>query len=304
MKIVVLITALLWAGASSWWYICNIKGYCDTDSTAATLSSDVASSDAESSRDTTSSKDENVTIAISKTTDNIEETNKNDVNQSEDTAEKDKADKVSKQTENDTETNSTPSKDTANTEADTTTETETEDTAEGETNADATADATSEDSVVEEQPNPLEEDIPADDDNDDTKIKINRIKNGYPNTDVALLPKIKKVRIYSPSSASKSSDLNTNANRYFDKVVEMLKADETLEIVLTGYTDSKGGAARNKSLGLRRAKTLKSILVSKGAPAERIIADSLGEADPVWSNKTEDGRKKNRRVELESRNKE
>jgi outer membrane protein OmpA-like peptidoglycan-associated protein len=293
MRIVVLITALLWAGASSWWYTCNIKGYCDTDLKTATQSSHVASSDGESSNDTTPSKDTNAAIATSKTSDNAEETNKNAVDPSEDTAAKDEADKTSEPTENDAEPENTPSKDAANTEADTTTE----DTAEGE------IDTTSEDTAAE-QPNPLEEDIPADDDNDDTKIKINRIKNAYPNTDVALLPKIKKVRIYSPSAASKSSDLNTNANRYFDKVVEMLKADENLEIVLTGYTDSKGGETRNKALGLRRAKTLKAIFVSKGAPAERIITNSLGEADPIWSNKTEDGRKKNRRVELESKNKE
>jgi hypothetical protein len=110
--------------------------------------------------------------------------------------------------------------------------------------------------------------------------------------------KIKKVRVYLPRTVSKQTAFNTNAELYLDKVVEMLNTDEGLKISLIGYTDSTGGNARNKAIGLRRAKILKSILVNKGAPAARIIADSKGEEDPIWSNKSKAGREKNRRVEL------
>jgi len=300
MRILVLITALLWAGVSGWWYTCNIKGYCDIKPKTATLTSHIVLSDKNadenSSELATKSQDNDTTIEATAADDsnaNNMEADQVIETSTEDNATNDVTDggeDTAQETETDIQDSNGAAKDAENTETNTTPE----DT------VSSLEDATL--AAEDELPNPLEEDIPAEDDNDDTKIKIDRVKNAYPDTDVT--PEIKKVRIYSPSAASNPKDLNTNAARYFDKVIEMLKADETLEIVLTGYTDSKGGEARNKALGLRRAKTLKAIFVAKGAPADRILTESQGEANPIWSNKTEDGRKKNRRVELESKNKE
>ena len=290
MRILILITALLWAGVSGWWYTCNIKGYCDADPKLASLVSH-HSTDEKSPTEKNTMEDTAKTVGESSVESNkyatkTEETQRN------------------KQTE-------TPAGITANTiEAGSKEEsanTDTDATVEDSTNnIDAiTREAESildEITVEETLPNPLEEDIAADDDDDDSKIKIKRVNKTYTESDV--VPTIKKVRIYSPGNISRQTALNTNAARYFDKVIEMLKTDTSLEITLTGYTDSKGGAVRNKELGLRRAKTLKDILVAKGAPAAQISTDSQGEADPIWSNKSEAGRKKNRRVEIESKNKE
>ncbi len=135
-------------------------------------------------------------------------------------------------------------------------------------------------------------------DKDLSKIKIDRIKKSSSDANQDSTIKINKVRVYLPRTVSKQTASNTNAELYLDKVVEMLNADDSLKISLIGYTDSTGGDARNKAIGLRRAKILKSILVNKGAPAARIIADSKGEEDPIWSNKSKSGREKNRRVEL------
>lgn len=70
-------------------------------------------------------------------------------------------------------------------------------------------------------------------------------------------------------------------------------------IVATGYTDSTGPAAYNMKLSLWRAESVKAYLVNKGVPADRIYVEGKGEADPIATNKTREGRAQNRRVEIE-----
>jgi OOP family OmpA-OmpF porin len=73
-----------------------------------------------------------------------------------------------------------------------------------------------------------------------------------------------------------------------------------LEVVIAiGHTDSIGSDAYNQKLSVRRAESIKAYLTSKGVPANRIYTEGKGEKQPVASNKTKDGRAKNRRVEIE-----
>ncbi|NDH58100.1 MAG: OmpA family protein, partial [Betaproteobacteria bacterium] len=74
----------------------------------------------------------------------------------------------------------------------------------------------------------------------------------------------------------------------------------SLEVVIAvGHTDSVGSNQYNQKLGARRAAAVKAYLVSKGVAANRIYTESKGETDPIASNKTAEGRSKNRRVEVE-----
>ncbi|MBI3484264.1 MAG: OmpA family protein [Acidobacteria bacterium] len=71
-----------------------------------------------------------------------------------------------------------------------------------------------------------------------------------------------------------------------------------LHIESEGHTDSTGSAELNQKLSEQRAGAVRDFLVSQGLAAEKITAVGRGFAVPVADNKTADGRKKNRRVEL------
>ena len=73
-----------------------------------------------------------------------------------------------------------------------------------------------------------------------------------------------------------------------------------LEVVIAiGHTDSIGTDAYNQKLSVRRAEAVKKYLSSKGVEGNRIYTEGKGEKQPVASNKTKEGRAKNRRTEIE-----
>jgi outer membrane protein OmpA-like peptidoglycan-associated protein len=67
---------------------------------------------------------------------------------------------------------------------------------------------------------------------------------------------------------------------------------------ISGYTDSVGKASNNLKLSKKRAIAVKNFLILNGVAAERLEAEWFGEDNPVASNKTKEGRQKNRRVEM------
>ena len=84
-----------------------------------------------------------------------------------------------------------------------------------------------------------------------------------------------------------------------DDLVSKVK-DINLEVIIAvGHTDSVGSDTYNQKLSVRRAEAVKAYLVSKGIEKNRIYTEGKGEKQPVASNVTNEGRAKNRRVEIE-----
>ena len=83
-----------------------------------------------------------------------------------------------------------------------------------------------------------------------------------------------------------------------DQVAEMLQTNTSLMLSVEGHTDSVGTPASNKILSENRAKSVVAALAAKGIEAKRLNAAGWGQDKPIADNQTEEGRAKNRRVEL------
>ncbi|MGZ3458401.1 MAG: OmpA family protein, partial [Archangium sp.] len=96
---------------------------------------------------------------------------------------------------------------------------------------------------------------------------------------------------------SGSSDLLPSAKRRLDEVADALKKTQN-PLVIEGHTDSKGPAELNEELSYARAESVKDYLVDQGVDSSRIRTEGRGEAEPIASNKSPEGRANNRRVEI------
>jgi outer membrane protein OmpA-like peptidoglycan-associated protein len=96
---------------------------------------------------------------------------------------------------------------------------------------------------------------------------------------------------------SNDSALLPAALTRLDQVAAALVA-QGRSVVVEGYTDSKGSAAGNMTLSRLRAESVRSYLVSRGFPTERIESRGMGADRPVAANSTTEGRANNRRVEI------
>jgi OOP family OmpA-OmpF porin len=86
-----------------------------------------------------------------------------------------------------------------------------------------------------------------------------------------------------------------------EQAKKFLNEDQAAAFTLSGHTCSIGTDAYNQKLSERRAAAVKSWLVSNGIAAGRLDAAGYGEAKPKYDNKTDEGRKLNRRVEIQSK---
>ena len=82
------------------------------------------------------------------------------------------------------------------------------------------------------------------------------------------------------------------------QVAGLLKATPTLKVEVQGHTDNVGGDAYNQTLSEARAKSVMAWLVAHGISADRMTAKGYGKTRPVADNGTDEGRAKNRRVEI------
>jgi outer membrane protein OmpA-like peptidoglycan-associated protein len=107
------------------------------------------------------------------------------------------------------------------------------------------------------------------------------------------------VAIYGINFDTAKADLKPESDPAIDEIVKLLTGNPALKVYIVGHTDMVGDTASNVKLSQARAQSVVSALVSKhGIAAGRLIAFGAGPYAPVASNKTDEGRARNRRVEL------
>jgi OOP family OmpA-OmpF porin len=95
-----------------------------------------------------------------------------------------------------------------------------------------------------------------------------------------------------------SAQLTENSEVILNNVAEELKRYPNLSIEIQAYTDSRGSDALNQRISEQRAQSVRNYLIEKGVSAEKLTAKGYGEANPIATNDTAEGRAQNRRVEL------
>lgn len=83
-----------------------------------------------------------------------------------------------------------------------------------------------------------------------------------------------------------------------NRIVNLMNLNIDIKIEVASYTDSEGSAETNLKLSQARSQSVLDFLFSAGISKENVIAKGYGEADPIASNDTEEGRKLNRRTEI------
>jgi outer membrane protein OmpA-like peptidoglycan-associated protein len=94
------------------------------------------------------------------------------------------------------------------------------------------------------------------------------------------------------------ADLKQDGVATVKEIATLMKSNPTLKLSVEGHTDNVGDAASNKKLSEARAKSVTAAIIAGGVDAARLSAAGFGQEKPVADNRTEEGRAKNRRVEL------
>jgi chemotaxis protein MotB len=109
--------------------------------------------------------------------------------------------------------------------------------------------------------------------------------------------------LFSPGSW----EMSAQGKQIIAKMAPKLAPHQQDHLLVNGYTDNtpigsklrQEGVTTNKALSQKRAEAVMQFLISQGVKSDMVSAHGYGEADPVASNKTAQGRAQNRRVELE-----
>ncbi|MCI0473550.1 MAG: OmpA family protein, partial [Ignavibacteria bacterium] len=94
------------------------------------------------------------------------------------------------------------------------------------------------------------------------------------------------------------STIKPESKPIITQIADMLKSNPDLKISVEGHTDNVGNPKSNKTLSEERAKSVLSAIVAEGIDAKRLSSVGHGQDKPIADNKTDEGKAKNRRVEL------
>lgn len=116
----------------------------------------------------------------------------------------------------------------------------------------------------------------------------------------SLTPEFEQVKFKILHFGSDSTRLTEEARAYLDLVIEYINSTSRVrKVMVDGHSDMRGTTKYNKKISLTRAANVELYLRNRGVDRKLIKVRAFGRQRPVASNKTEEGRFKNRRVEVE-----
>lgn len=111
-----------------------------------------------------------------------------------------------------------------------------------------------------------------------------------------------KATVYGIYFDTGKSIVKPESNPMLEEITKLLKQNLNLQLYVVGHTDNVGGLEPNLKLSADRAEAVVKALVGRGIAASRLKSAGVGPYCPATSNKTDDGKAKNRRVELVAQN--
>jgi OOP family OmpA-OmpF porin len=145
-------------------------------------------------------------------------------------------------------------------------------------------------------PKPVQVAKPIDSDGDG----VTDDKDQCPNTPIGVTVDVRGCWTYSAVVLFNfdSTEIKSKAHPMLNETSDILKKNPEINFEIGGHTDNIGSAEYNMKLSEGRANAVMQYLVSKGVDAKRLTAKGFGLTKPAASNDTQEGRAKNRRVEL------
>lgn len=125
-----------------------------------------------------------------------------------------------------------------------------------------------------------------------------QIEQYHLNIEMAPIEVNQKIELRNIFFDTNSADLKPESEIELKRLAAIMKSNIAMRIEIGGHTDNEGKADYNQKLSERRAKTTADALVSLGIEASRITHKGYGQTQPVADNNSEEGRAKNRRIEV------
>jgi outer membrane protein OmpA-like peptidoglycan-associated protein len=94
------------------------------------------------------------------------------------------------------------------------------------------------------------------------------------------------------------SDIQPESQKTIDQIAGMLQSNPTFKISIEGHRDNIGTPQSNQALSENRAKSVMNAVIAMDTDKARLSSKGWGQTKPIADNKTEEGRAKNRRVEI------
>jgi OOP family OmpA-OmpF porin len=128
--------------------------------------------------------------------------------------------------------------------------------------------------------------------------EMSQVMTADATTMAAAIEKTGHMAIYGIAFDSGQSTIKPESDATLAEIVTLLTKNPSWRMRIEGHTDNVGTTALNTSLSIRRAAAVQAWLAAHGVDGTRLTHEGYGASRPVGDNATEDGRARNRRVEL------